>query len=561
MSAARTLVRGDRLGDRYRLDRPIARGGMASVWKGTDLALRRPVAVKVLHPHLANDPAVVARFRQEARTAARLHDHRLVAIYDIVTESGQLALVLEYVDGSTLREALDAGPLPIETAVHVVARVAEACHVAHEAGLVHRDIKPGNVLLTRRGPEGAHGDPSGGIDRSEDIEAVRITDFGIARAVEASAERLTASGTIVGTAKYLAPEQVRSEPVDRRTDVFALGVLLYECLTGTVPWLGDTDLAVATARLYVDPVPPRQLRPEIDPVLDAVVLRALARDPADRFATAAGLSAALLEPRSGTDLTPLPSPDPAVSGSRRRTGSPGPATDRRAQRQPGGRARSIRAVVASVVIVVSLASLVGRSGLLDGPDDGGTGRVGAPEPSSESLPPGPAARTLDLDRGRPLEVVAAAYDLYGDGDENDDLVAFAVDGITSDGRSWRTECYRSDFPDVGKPGVGLILSATGPADFVGFDLVTAQPGWTASLYVGTGTGDGLRKADLATWGRPVVELVGERPEIEVTFPVQAGRAVLLLFDSLAGVPPDDCFGERPGSRRIEVIEARPLVRT
>jgi len=521
---------------------------MSTVWKGTDLTLRRPVAVKILHAHLASDPAVVARFRQEARTVARLHDHRLVTIYDIITESGFLALVLEYVEGRTLRQALDGGPLPIDEAVHVVAGVAEACHVAHEAGLVHRDIKPGNVLLTRTAPEAGldeqTADPTGSSEWFGDIEAVRVTDFGIAKVVEGSAEPLTASGTIVGTAKYLAPEQVLSEPVDRRTDVFALGIVLYECLTGDVPWSGDTDLAVATARLHIDPVPPRHRRPEIDAALDAIVLRALARDPADRFATAAAFRAALLERRS--------EPEPTPAGRERSELPLRPARPRH---------RSIRAAVASIVLVASLAALIYRTALLDGPRTDDRALAGGPEPSGAAPAPGPAARTLDLDHGRPLEVTATIYDAYGDGDENDDLVALAVDGEVTDGRSWRTECYRSDFPAAGKPGVGLVLTTATPVDFTGLDLLTAQPGWTATLYVSAATGDRLRTDDLAAWGPPIVRLTGERPDVEITFPPRSGRAILLLFDSLAGVPADDCFGERPGSRRIEVIEARPFGRT
>src|SRR5690554_3706077 len=247
---------------------------MAQVRRGTDEVLGREVAVKILHPHLASDPVLVDRFRREAVAAARLTDPSIVAIYDTVTDGSINAIVMEMVHGITLRQFLDQrGPLPPDDAVDVVAGVAEALQVAHEAGIVHRDIKPANILLC-------------------DDRRVKVADFGIAKA--AAGNDLTQAGTMVGTAKYLAPEQVEGGRVDPRTDIYSLGVVLYECLTGRPPFEADTDAATALARLHREPLRPRQVRPSVPRSLDAVCMQALAREPADRPSTAAAFRAMLL---------------------------------------------------------------------------------------------------------------------------------------------------------------------------------------------------------------------------------------------------------------------------
>ncbi|MGK2950042.1 MAG: protein kinase domain-containing protein, partial [Acidimicrobiales bacterium] len=265
---------GRLLAGRYRLEHRLASGGMAQVWQGTDEVLRRKVAVKLLHPHLAADSTFVARFRQEAVAAARLAHPGIVSIYDTCSEDGTEAIVMELVVGRTLRERLDE-PEPIDPwqAAGLAAQVAEALEAAHRAGLVHRDIKPANVLLSGEG-------------------RVKVADFGIAKAVEDA--DLTQPGLMVGTAKYLAPEQVEGSPVDGRTDLYSLGVVLYEMLCGRPPFEGESDAATALARLQRDPLRPRQVRPSVPKGLEEVVLRAMARAPGDRHPTAADLRAALL---------------------------------------------------------------------------------------------------------------------------------------------------------------------------------------------------------------------------------------------------------------------------
>src|SRR5436190_8606197 len=247
---------------------------MAQVWRGTDEILRRQVAVKLLHPHLAADGSFVSRFRQEAVAAARLAHPGIVAIYDTCSEGGTEAIVMELVPGRTLRERLDDHtPIDPWQAAGLAAQVAEALDAAHRAGLVHRDIKPANVFLAGDG-------------------RVKVADFGIAKAAEGA--DLTQPGLMVGTAKYVAPEQVEGKAVDARTDIYSLGVVLYEMLCGRPPYDGDSEAAVALARLQREPLRPRQVRPSVPKGLEDIVVRAMAREPDGRFASAADLRAAML---------------------------------------------------------------------------------------------------------------------------------------------------------------------------------------------------------------------------------------------------------------------------
>src|SRR6266513_95637 len=228
------------LAGRYRLVRLIDRGGMAEVWEGKDEILDRPVAIKILHPRLAGDGQFEERFRLEAVAAARLAHPNVVATFDTGLDDGVAYIVMELVAGRTLREVLrDEGALPVAKAVAMAAAVADALHYAHEAGIVHRDVKPGNILVGHDG-------------------RVKVADFGIAKA--ATDRDLTQSGALLGTAKYLAPEQVGGNPQDRRSDVYGLGVVLYEMLRGKPPFTGDTDMAVAFQHAHAEAPKVRQLR-------------------------------------------------------------------------------------------------------------------------------------------------------------------------------------------------------------------------------------------------------------------------------------------------------------
>ena len=267
---------GRLLAGRYRLERSLASGGMAQVWDGLDQTLARRVAIKVLHPHLARDASFVARFRAEAVAAARLSHPSIVSVYDTCSEDGIEAIVMELVVGTTMRADLDEhGPMRLPAVLAIGTQVADALGAAHASGLVHRDVKPANILLAADG-------------------RVLVADFGIAKAAEGN--DLTTAGAMVGTAKYLAPEQVEAGPIDGRADLYALGVVLYEALAGVAPFVADTDAATALARLHRDPRPLRELRPEVPEPVAAVVHQALQRDPARRFATAAAMRTAHISP-------------------------------------------------------------------------------------------------------------------------------------------------------------------------------------------------------------------------------------------------------------------------
>src|SRR5262245_1563045 len=258
---------GRLLDGRYRIEARIARGGMATVYTAIDTRLGRAVAVKVMHTGLGSDEAFATRFVREAQSAARLNHPSVVAVFDQGEDDGVVYLVMEYVDGQTLRQLLDAeSPLPPQRAVALLEQILIAVSVAHDAGLIHRDLKPENVLLS----------PSG---------QVKVADFGLARAVNATTSATATSGALVGTVSYLAPELVLHQGADARSDVYACGVLLYEMLTGRKPHEGETPIQVAYKHVHEDIPMPSEVRPELPPYLDALVARSTARErdlrPAD----------------------------------------------------------------------------------------------------------------------------------------------------------------------------------------------------------------------------------------------------------------------------------------
>ncbi|HVM21399.1 MAG TPA: protein kinase, partial [Egibacteraceae bacterium] len=263
------------LGGRYELSERIASGGMASVWRAHDEVLARTVAVKLLHDHLAADEDFRERFRREAIAAAKLTHPNVVSLYDTGSDGDRVYLVMEFVDGATLREVInDLKRLECGQAAAIGERVARALDYAHDRGLVHRDIKPANILI---GDDGA----------------VKVADFGIAKADEHDGD-LTKTGMVLGTAAYVAPEQITGQgPIDGRADQYALGCMLYEALTGRQPFKGDTAVATAAQRLESSPAPLRSFRPDIPRGLDAIVMRAMARDPEDRFVSAGAMADAL----------------------------------------------------------------------------------------------------------------------------------------------------------------------------------------------------------------------------------------------------------------------------
>jgi eukaryotic-like serine/threonine-protein kinase len=334
------------LSDRYELGPELGHGGMARVLRGTDRQLGRHVAIKVLSPPYDRDQAFVERFRREAHAAARLNHPSIVAVYDTGSDDGTHYIVTELVEGETLADLLEReGPLPPRRAVDVATEVTRALEAAHERGVVHRDVKPGNVMLT---PEGR----------------VKVVDFGIARA--AGVESLTRSGLVLGSAPYLSPEQARGEPGDERSDIYALGCVLYEMLTGHPPFKADTPVATLYLHVHEQVPSPSSVR-DVPADLEAIVLRCLEKDPAARFQAASELEQALADVGDPNATMPLPAQDfeptapverirPPTGSHRPPEGSHRPPRDRRIWWLVGG--------LAALVLLITWAAFAlsdGRS--------------------------------------------------------------------------------------------------------------------------------------------------------------------------------------------------------
>jgi beta-lactam-binding protein with PASTA domain/predicted Ser/Thr protein kinase len=273
------------LSDRYELGEILGFGGMSEVHLARDVRLHRDVAVKVLRADLARDPSFYLRFRREAQNAAALNHPAIVAVYDTgeaETDAGPLPyIVMEYVNGVTLRDIVHTeGPMPPKRAIEVIADACQALNFSHQHGIIHRDVKPANIMIST-------------------TNAVKVMDFGIARAIADSGNNVTQTAAVIGTAQYLSPEQARGDTVDARSDVYSLGCVLYEILTGEPPFVGDSPVAVAYQHVREDPVPPSQRHSGISPELDAVVLKALAKNPENRYQTAAEMRADLVRVHNG----------------------------------------------------------------------------------------------------------------------------------------------------------------------------------------------------------------------------------------------------------------------
>jgi serine/threonine-protein kinase len=517
------------LAGRYRLDRRLAQGGMAEVWLATDLSLDRKVALKWLKPSLATDPVVAERFRREAIAVAGLTHPNIVAVHDVFEEDGRQAVVMQLVDGKSLRQLLDVQTrLSPELTIHIGVCVAAALDAAHKAGFVHRDVKPGNILVT---PDGR----------------VLLTDFGIAKGLDGSSEDLTSDNVMMGTAKYLSPEQVRGRKLDGRADLYSLGLVLYECLAGRVPFLGETDADTALARLQRDPTDLARLRPTVPRGLVNLIHRLLARNPNHRPATGAELRAELQrvaeEPPPEIDGTPLsvppassPAPGPAGPFVRTRPGAPripGEATPplpggaRRARDHtpnagPGLRgqpARGLQSRTAPSLILVGALLLAALIVVLVlwatiGPADNGQG---APTTITATTEPAAAAPA-------PLVIAGiTAYDPGGDGEENDDLVGAAL-ADDDPATNWRTVCYSDRF--MGKEGVGLAVSLSRPGTgTLSFDVGNAP--YTVDVFA---TSTRNLPATIADWGDQIGERAFSRQpgRVQVATP-EATRHLLILF--------------------------------
>jgi serine/threonine-protein kinase len=344
------------LGERYEIGGVLGRGGMAEVHRGRDLRLGREVAVKVLRSDLARDPSFQVRFRREAQASASLNHPAIVAVYDTGedrTSTGATPyIVMEYVEGETLRDVLRReGHLSPERAMSLSADICGALDFSHRNGIVHRDVKPGNVMITPQG-------------------TVKVMDFGIARAVSDSAATMTSTAAVIGTAQYLSPEQARGESVDARSDVYSLGCMLYELVTGAPPFTGDSPVAVAYQHVREDPKLPSSINPLIPAELDAILLKAMSKNPANRYQSAADMRSDLLRALAGQRVEATPVMGDAekttiLAAARPGTGYGDDAWDDEDDVDGRRRKRRIIAIVAVVAVLLlggAIAVAIAMSG-------------------------------------------------------------------------------------------------------------------------------------------------------------------------------------------------------
>lgn len=495
---------------RYHLEERLAAGGAATVWRAYDEHLDRSVAIKILHPHLVGDEDTVRRFEREARNAARLHHPNAIQIYDSGRINDVVYLVMEFVDGPTLKSVLeDHGALgDWRAAAAIGEQMAAALAEAHAQDLIHRDIKPANILFTTEG-------------------IVKVVDFGIAKALTGATSDLTAEGTTVGTATYIAPEQYTGAEVDPRADIYALGMVMYECLTGRPAFAGDTPTATAAARLTREILPPRQVRADVDRRLEDVIVRCTRRDPDERFGDVSAVAHALrqlndeFEPHELTrDLVGATPPEQPIRPEF-------PDVDPEAVTDPGmptgrdrGRTRLAVAFLAGMALtVVVIMALTGGNGTL------GT-----------DAPPANAQEILD----------AGDHDPWGGDGENPGQVRNAYDNDVT--TTWRTEGYRAGFT---KPGVGLWFElGDQPVSQLELDFLTA--GTEFSVYGRSEPPPELSPEEAsdgfpAAWGTPIAQFTSE--SASGAYPLEETQSHAYWLVWLTDLPAND-----EGVRQSELAE-------
>jgi serine/threonine-protein kinase len=420
---------------------------MSDVFRARDTQLDRRVAIKMLHRRLAGDPEYLERFRREARAVAKVSHPNIVTVIDRGDDHGQQFIVFEHVDGENLKELVGrTGRLPVRRAIELALAVADGLAFAHQQGLVHRDVKPQNVLLSREGD-------------------VKVTDFGIARSLEVE-KGVTQTGTVLGTGEYIAPEQASGKPVSAGTDVYSLGVVLWEMLAGTVPFEGENFVSVALRHVN-EPVPSlREARPDVSPRLAAAVERALAKDPADRFPSMAALAQELRACLAEAEGEAAPPPAFEDEAARTLITRPAPAPVPPQARV--GRRRSRRRPFAWALIALAIAGAAFAAVLLLGGaahHKGGSGGGGG----------GGSGSAVKLR-------AVGDYDPQGNGGEYSSTAPLATDGSSTS--FWKTEHYLT--PNFGglKDGLGLVLDTGSSTTIAHLTVVTPTPGFVAEIRIG-----------------------------------------------------------------------------
>jgi serine/threonine-protein kinase len=484
------------LSGRYRLESKLGSGGMSTVYLARDETLERWVAAKVLHREISDQPDQLERFRREARAVAQVSHPNVVAVIDAGEDGGRPYIVFEYVDGETLKQRIDrAGRLPLDEAAAYAIEVGRGLGAAHQRRLVHRDVKPQNVLIDSEG-------------------RAKVTDFGIARELEQ--DGLTKTGRVLGTTDYVSPEQAMGQLVDARSDIYSLGVLLYEMLTGEVPFTADNLVGVAMKHVNEKMPDVQRKRPEASSALAAVVERATQKKPDKRYAD---MSAMLADLEAALEV------EVARAG-----GSHGEATTV-LDSVPGARRRVMNtrslSVVGILLVLAGVAAALIIAAQNDGKSRGGGNTGGSP-------PAGTEVALTD----------AQDFDPEGTGGEHPDEVQNAIDGSPT--TTWPTETYTAGpvLADSGKSGVGLIVFTDQSVDATSLTVSTTDGGWDADIYAA----DAGPPIALQGWGPPVGSATDASPDetIDLSLPKPA-RFYLIWFTKLS---------EESDGGRVEVREAK-----
>jgi serine/threonine protein kinase len=460
------------LSGRYRLESKLGSGGMSTVYLAQDEVLDRPVALKLLHQEISDDAAQLERFRREARAAARLSHPNLVGVIDAGEDQGRPYIVFEYIEGETLKRRIEAeGGLAVDEAVAYAIEIGRGLTAAHARRLVHRDVKPQNVLI----------DPDG---------RAKVTDFGIARSLESKG--LTATGRVLGTTDYVSPEQAMGEDVDERSDVYSLGVVLYEMLTGDVPFEAETQVGVAMKHVN-DPMPDVQVRrPDVSAALGLVIDRATTKDPRDRY----GSVAEMVRDLEGT----------LEVEAARRGGTSGEATSVLDSVPPSQRKLARRRIpVSGIAMGLVGVALIAAALIFGGRELDNLGEDGDGGASEIKLPTD----------------AASEFDPDGDGKETESQ-SFAIDGNPT-GTSWETEHYVTEDFGGFKDGVGLAIDAGDTVTANSIEIRTPVSGWEAEIYqTDRGPPD-----ELSGWGAPVARVSDGANRETVNLPGDPAESFLI----------------------------------